>query len=94
MQRYRGKQQNRKTRDLFKKIRNIKGIFHAKMGTIKDSNSMYLTQTENIKKRQQDCTEELYKKYLNDKDNHDGLITHLQSDFWSVTLSGPQKVSQ
>ena len=75
--------------DLFKKVRNIKGIFHAKMGTIKDSNSMYLTQTENIKKRRQECTEELYKKYLNDKDNHDGLITHLQSDFWSVTLSGP-----
>ena len=75
--------------DLFKKVRNIKGIFHAKMGTIKDSNSMYLTQTENIKKRRQECTEELYKKYLNDKDNHDGLITHLQSDFWSVTSSGP-----
>ena len=75
--------------DLFKKVRNIKGIFYAKMGTIKDSNSMYLTQTENIKKRRQECTEELYKKYLNDKDNHDGLITHLQSDFWSVTLSGP-----
>ena len=75
--------------DLFKKVRNIKGIFHAKMGTIKDSNSMYLTQTEDIKKRRQECTEELYKKYLNDKDNHDGLITHLQSDFWSVTLSGP-----
>ena len=75
--------------DLFKKVRNIKGIFYAKMGTIKDSNSMYLTQTENIKKRRQECTEELYKKYLNDKDNHDGLITHLQSDFWSVTSSGP-----
>ena len=75
--------------DLFKKVRNIKGIFHAKMGTIKDSNSMYLTQTEDIKKRRQECTEELYKKYLNDKDNHDGLITHLQSDFWSVTSSGP-----
>ena len=75
--------------DLFKKVRNIKGIFYAKMDTIKDSNSMYLTQTENIKKRRQECTEELYKKYLNDKDNHDGLITHLQSDFWSVTSSGP-----
>ena len=62
------------------KIGNIKGIFHAKMGTIKDSNSMYLTQTEDIKKRRQECTEELYKKVVNDSDNHNGLITHLEPD--------------
>ena len=56
---------------------------------IKDRNGKDLTEAEEIKKRWQEYTEELYKKYLNDKDNHDGLITHLQSDFWSVTSSGP-----
>ena len=82
-----------KIRDLFKKARDIKGIFHAKMGTIKGSNSTNLTQTEDIKKRWQKYTEELYKKGFNDKDNHDGLITHLKSDIWSVTSSGTQEAS-
>ena len=65
-----------KTRDLFKKIRNIKGIFHAKMGTIKDKNGMDLTDADDIKKRWQQYTQELYKKDLHDSDNHDGVITH------------------
>ena len=69
-----------KTRDLFKKIRDTKGIFHAKMGTIKDRNSMDLTEAEDIKKRWQKYTEELYKKDLHDTDNHDGVITHLEPD--------------
>ena len=60
-----------KTRDLFKKIRDTKGIFHAKIGLIKDRNGMDLTETEDIKKRWQEYTEELYKKYLHDSDNHD-----------------------
>ena len=68
-----------KTRDLFKKIRDSKGTFHAKMGTIKDRSSMDLTEAEDIKKRWQEYTE-LYKKDLNDPDNHDGLITHLEPD--------------
>ena len=67
-----------KTRDLFKKIRDTKGTFHAKMGTIKDRNGMNLTQAENIKKRWQGYTEELYKKDLLDPDNHDGVVTHLE----------------
>ena len=65
-----------KTRDLFKKIRDIKGLFHAKMGSIKDRNGMDLTEAEDIKKRWQEYTEELYKKDLHDPDNHDGVITH------------------
>ena len=69
-----------KTRDLFKKIKDTKGTFHAKMGSIKDRNGLDLTETEDIKKRQQECTEELYKKGLNDPDNHDGVITHLEPD--------------
>ena len=69
-----------KTRDLFKNIRDIKGTFHAKMGTIKDRNCMDLTEAENIKKKWQEYTEELYKKELHDPDNHDGVITHLESD--------------
>ena len=67
-----------KTRDLFKKIRNSKGTFHAKMASIKDRNGMDLA--EDIKKRWQECTEELYKKDLHDPDNHDGVITHLEPD--------------
>ena len=63
-----------KTRDLFKKIRDTKGKFHAKMGTIKDRNGMDLTEAEEIKKRWQEYTEELYKKCLNDSDNHDGVV--------------------
>ena len=76
------KEDNRmgKTRDLFKKIRDIKGIFHAKMGSIKDRNGMELTEAEDIKKRWQEYTEELYKKDLHDPDNHDGVITHLEPD--------------
>ena len=69
-----------KTRDLFKKIRDTKEIFHAKMGTIKDRNGMDLTETEDIKKRWQEYTEELYKKDLHDPDNNDGVITHLEPD--------------
>ena len=65
-----------KTRDLFKKIRDTKGTFHAKMGTIKDRNGMDLTETEDIKKKWQEYTEELYRKYLQGPDNHDGVITH------------------
>ena len=68
-----------KTRDLFKKIRDTKGTFHAKMGTIKDRNSMDLTE-EDIKKRRQEYTEELYKKDLHDQDNHSGVITHVEPD--------------
>ena len=69
-----------KTRDLFKKIRNTKGTFHAKMGSIKDRNGMDLTEADNIKKRWQEYTEELYKKDLQDPDNHDGVLTHLEAD--------------
>ena len=69
-----------KTRDLFKKIRDTKGTFHAKMGTIKDRNGMDVTEAEDIKKRRQEYTEELYKKDLNDPDNHDGVITHIEPD--------------
>ena len=69
-----------KTRDLFKKIRDTKGTFHANMGTIKDRNGMDLTEAEDIKKRWQEYTEELYKKYLHDPDNHNGVITYLEPD--------------
>ena len=69
-----------KTRDLFKKMRDIKGTFHAKMGSIKDRNGMELTGAEDIKKRGQEYTEELYKKDLHDPDNHDGVVTHLEPD--------------
>ena len=69
-----------KTRDLFKKIRDTKGTFHAKMGTIKNKNGMDLTEAEDIKKRWQEYTEELYKKDLHDPDIHDGEITHLEPD--------------
>ena len=69
-----------KTRDLFKKIRDTKGTFHAKMDTIKDSNDMDLTEAKDIKKRWQEYTKELYKKDLNDPDNPSGVITHLEPD--------------
>ena len=69
-----------KTRDLFKKIRDTKGTFHAKMGSIKNRNGKNLTEAEHIKKRWQEYTEELYKKDLHDQDNHDGVITHLEPD--------------
>ena len=67
-----------KTRNLFKKIRDTKGTFHAKMGSVKDRNGMDLTEAEDIKKRWQEYTEELYKKDLNDPDSHNGVITHLE----------------
>ena len=69
-----------KTRNLFKKIRAIKGTFQAKMGSIKDSNGMDLTEAEDIKKRWQEYTQELYKKVLHDPENHNGMITHLEPD--------------
>ena len=69
-----------KTRDLFKKIRDIKGTFHAKMGSVKDRNGRDLIEAEDINKRWQEYTEELYKKYLHEPDNHDGVITHLEPD--------------
>ena len=69
-----------KTRDLFKKIRDTKGTFHAKMGSIKDRNGLDLTEAENIKKRWQEYMEELYKKDLHNPDNHNGVITHLEPD--------------
>ena len=69
-----------KTTDIFKKIRDTKGIFHAKMSTIKDRNGMDLTEAEHIKKRWQEYTEQLYKKDLHDPDNHDGVLTHLKPD--------------
>ena len=69
-----------KTRDLFKKIRNTKGTFHVKMGSIKDRNGVDLTEAEDIKKRWQEYTEELYKKDLHKQNNHDGVITHLEPD--------------
>ena len=69
-----------KTRDLFKKIRDTKGTFHAKMGAIKDRNGKELTETEDIKKRLQEYTEELYKKDLHDPDNHNGVISHLEPE--------------
>ena len=75
-----------KTTDLFKKIRDTKGTFHAKMGTIKDRNGMALTDAEDIKNRWQEYTEELYKKDLHDPDNHDGVITHLDADILECEL--------
>ena len=78
-----------KTRDFFKKIRDTKGTFHAKRGSIKDKSDMDLTEAEDIKKRWQEYTEELYKKDLHNPDNHDGVITHLEPDILEVKSSGP-----
>ena len=75
-----------KTRDLFNKIRDTKGTFHAKMGSIKDRNGIDLTEAEDIKKRWQEYTEELYKKDLHNPDNHDGVITHLQPDILEMKV--------
>ena len=69
-----------KTRDLFKKIRDTKGTFHAKIGAIKGRNGIDLIEAEDIKKRWQECTEELHKKDIHDPDNHDGVVTHLEPD--------------
>ena len=88
-----------KTRDLFKKIRDTKGTFHAKIGSIKDRNGMDLTEAEDIKKRWQEYTEELYKKDLHDPDNHDGVINDLEPDIlecevkWALESITTNKVS-
>ena len=78
-----------KTRDLFKKIRDTKGTFHAKMGSIKDRNRRDLTEAEDNKKRWQQYTEELYKKDLHNPDKHDGVITHLQPDILECEVKWP-----
>ena len=89
-----------KSRDLFKKITDTKGTFHAKMGTIKDRKGMDLTEAEDIKKRWQEYTEELCKKDLNDPDNHDGVITHLEPDIlecevkWALGIITMNKASE
>ena len=89
----------RKTRDLFKKIRDAKGTFHARMDTIKDRNSMDLSEADNLKKRLQEYTEELYKKDLHEPHSHDGVITYLEPDIleyevkWAVASITRNKVS-
>ena len=92
-----------KTRDFFKKIRDTKGTFHAKMGSIKDRNGMDLTEPEDIKKRWHEYTEQLYKNDLHDPDNHDGMITHLEPDildcevkwvFGSITTNKASEVKE
>ena len=82
-----------KTRDLFRKIGNIKGTFHTRMGMIKDRNGKDLTKAEDIKQRWQEYTEELYKKGLNDPDNHDGVVTESQTS-WCVKSSRAQEALQ
>ena len=82
-----------KTRDLFKKIRDTKGTFHAKMGSMKDRNDMNVTEAEGIKKRWQEYTEELYKKDLHNPDNHDGVITHLEPDILECEVRWAQEAS-
>ena len=89
-----------KARDLFKKIIDTKGTFHAKMGSLKDRNGMDLTEAEDIKKRWQEHTEELYKKDLHDPDKHDGMITHLEPDIlecevkWALESITTNKASE
>ena len=82
-----------KTRDLFKKIGDIKGTFHARTGMIKDTNGKDLTEAEEIKKRWQEYTEELYKKGLDDPDDHNGVVTHLEPDILECDMksSGPEE---
>ena len=82
-----------KTRDRFKKIRDTKGAFHAKIGTIKGQSSMDLKEAEDIKKRWQEYTEELYKKELHEPDNHDSIITHLEPDILECEVKWTQEVS-
>ena len=88
-----------KTRDLFKKIGDVKGTFHARMGMIKDRNDKDLTEAEEIKKRWQEYTEELYKKGLNDLHNHDGVVTHLEPNIleydvkWALRSITTNKIS-
>ena len=101
MQKKKIEENNRKgkTRDLFKKIRDTKGTFHAKIGLIKDRNNMDLTEAEDIKKSWQEYTEELYKRDLHDPDNHDGVITHLEPDIlecevkWALGSTTTNKAS-
>ena len=81
------------TRDLFKQIRDTKGAFHAKMGSIKDRNGMDLTEAADIKKVWQEYTEEQYKENLHDPDNHNGMVTHLEPDILECKVSGPQEMS-
>ena len=76
-----------RTRDLFKKLGDTKGMFHAKMGTIKDRNGKELTEAEDVKKRWQEYTEELYKKGLNDPDNHNAVVTHLEPDIMECEVT-------
>ena len=98
MQRNRGKQQN--GRDFYKKNGDIKGTFHIRMGTIRDRNSKELTEAEEIKNRWQEYTEELYQKGLNDQDNHDGVVTHLEPDIlecevkWAIGSTTKNKASR
>ena len=80
-----------KTRDLFKKIRDSKGTFHSKIGSIKNKNGMDLTEAEDIKKRWQEYTEELYKKDLHNPDNHEGVITHQEPDILECEVIGFRK---
>ena len=96
---YRKNSRMEKTGDLFKKTRDTKGTFHARMGTVKDRNGMDLTEAEDIKKRWQGYTEELYKKGLNDPDNHSGVVTHLEPDIlecevkWALGSTAANKAS-
>ena len=83
----------RKTRDFFKKIRDTKGIFHAKMSTMMDRNCVDLTEAGNTKKRQQEYTEKIFKKDLHDPGNHDGVITRLEPDILECEFKWPQKAS-
>ena len=78
-----------KTTDLFKKMRDTKGTLHAKMGSVKDRNGMDLTEAEDIKKKWQEYTEEMYKIDLHDQDNHDGMISHLEPDILECEVKGP-----
>jgi len=89
MQINRGKQPNGGRLEISSRKLDTKGIFHAKMGSIKDRNGMDLTEAEDIKKRWQEYTEELYKKDLHDPDNHKGVITHLKQTSWHAKSSGP-----
>ena len=82
-----------KTRDFFKKIRDTKGIFHAKMGTKKDRNGMDLTEADDMKKRWKEYTEEQYKNDLHDPDNHDGVMTHLEPDMLEWEVKWPKEAS-
>ena len=82
-----------KSRDLFKKIRDTKGTFHAKMGSIKYRNGMGLTEAEDIKKRWQEYTEDLYKKDIHDPDNQEGVIIHLEPDILESEVKWPQEAS-